>query len=472
MKVVSILLLAIAITFSVSSCKKDTFITSKNASLSLSSDTLYFDTVFTSTGSITGYFKIFNTNNQKLLLSNVQLMGGANSYFKFNFDGNPGTSFNNITLAANDSIYGFVSVSINPNATNLPFLIKDSIRILYNGDTAYVQLEAYGQNANFLKNVEIKKDTTWTNQLPVVLLGNITVDSGRTLTIQKGTKVYANAQANFVINGSLQAIGAQGDSAHPNENKITFQCDRLDAPYNSYPGSWGGIYFTATSTNNIMQYCNIYNAYDGVSVAGPAATTSTVLTLDKCIFNNIYNIAIGGGFTNINATNCLITNCGSNINIIAGGNYTFDQCTVASYDNSYLSHTKPVVSISNLDASNNQYPLNCTINNSILYGSSSLVTNEVYVDKTVTSGSITFNNVLYKNKDYLNNYVKLNSCLVNQIPLFTTTDVSNLIFDFHLLNNIGNKALKAGAITSLLTDLDGNIRPASKPDLGCYQTSK
>ena len=51
------------------SCKKDSFITSSDARLSTSVDSLKYDTVFTSIGSITKSFKINNLNNQKLLLS-------------------------------------------------------------------------------------------------------------------------------------------------------------------------------------------------------------------------------------------------------------------------------------------------------------------------------------------------------------------------------------------------------------------
>ncbi len=45
-------------------CKKDSFITG-NANLSTSADTLHFDTVFTTIGSVTHYFRIFNDNDQK-----------------------------------------------------------------------------------------------------------------------------------------------------------------------------------------------------------------------------------------------------------------------------------------------------------------------------------------------------------------------------------------------------------------------
>src|SRR5450631_394219 len=92
------------------SCQKDSFITSKGALVSFSSDTLFFDTVFTSTGSVTQSVKIFNNNNQKLRLSDLKLMGGAQSYFSINIDGSPGPEQSNIEIEANDSLYIFVAV--------------------------------------------------------------------------------------------------------------------------------------------------------------------------------------------------------------------------------------------------------------------------------------------------------------------------------------------------------------------------
>ncbi|MES1159628.1 MAG: hypothetical protein ABUM51_02640, partial [Bacteroidota bacterium] len=86
-------------------CRKDTFITGKNATVRLSSDTLFFDTVFTSSGSITEAVRIINNNDQKLRLSDVKLMGGSGSYFSINIDGSPGPEQQDLELDANDSLY-------------------------------------------------------------------------------------------------------------------------------------------------------------------------------------------------------------------------------------------------------------------------------------------------------------------------------------------------------------------------------
>src|SRR5215475_4368656 len=82
------------------SCRKDSFITGSNAALHTSDDTLHFDTVFTSVGSITGFFRIYNDNNQKLRLDKVSLGGGAGSFFKMNVDGTAGSEVDDVEIDA------------------------------------------------------------------------------------------------------------------------------------------------------------------------------------------------------------------------------------------------------------------------------------------------------------------------------------------------------------------------------------
>ena len=62
-----------------SSCKKDLITTNPADKLSFSTDTLTFDTVFTTLGSTTLYFTVRNPNNKKIVVSNIQLAGGDGS---------------------------------------------------------------------------------------------------------------------------------------------------------------------------------------------------------------------------------------------------------------------------------------------------------------------------------------------------------------------------------------------------------
>ena len=111
------------LTLFVCSCKKETFITGQDALLSLSADSLRFDTVFTTTGSITQFFRIYNDNDQKLRISSVSLSGGANSPFRMNVDGIANPTVSDIEMESNDSLYVFVTVKIDPTTSDLPFVV-------------------------------------------------------------------------------------------------------------------------------------------------------------------------------------------------------------------------------------------------------------------------------------------------------------------------------------------------------------
>ena len=116
--------------------------------------------------------KIINANNQQLQLAAIRLMGGAQRYFHINIDGSPGPELDNIDLDAGDSLYIFAAVLIDPQTADLPFVVQDSIQVAFNGTQQYIQLEAWGQNANFLKNQVLNGNTTWNNKLPYVILGS------------------------------------------------------------------------------------------------------------------------------------------------------------------------------------------------------------------------------------------------------------------------------------------------------------
>lgn len=450
------------------SCKKeDNFITSADARLSTSIDTVKFDTVFVSVGSITKQFKIFNNNNQKLNLSTVKLMGGASSFYKMNVDGLAGTSFSNIEIAANDSVYVYVTVNVNPNANNLPFIVQDSIQIQYNGNTRFVQLQAYGKNAIFLNNQKITGNVSWTNTLPYVILGGLQVDTTAKLTISKGTRVYLHANAAFVVDGTLITNGDKQEL-----DRIVFQADRLDEPYSKYPGAWPGVVFRGRSKDNVLEYSTFKNAYQAVIADGPSINSNPKIILNECIVDNAYDAGILAINSSIQAKNCLVSNCGTNIGIALGGTYTFNHCTVASYSNSYIIHKDPVLFATNyVKQSNNTFitaPLSATFNNCIFWGDFGTAEDEVVVDKVGTGAyDITFNKCLYKVKTTLNPLVTSNNGLVNVPPIFDSINTGRNYYDFRLKN--GSSAINVGTASSVNIDLDGKPRPVGLPDIGCYE---
>src|SRR5690606_1985244 len=151
----------------------------------------------------------------KLRLSKVKLGGGNSSSFKINIDGTAANEVNNIEINANDSLYIFVQVNVDPNTSTLPFIISDSIQIDYNGNTQWVQLQAYGQNAIFLNKQTLTGNVSWNNTLPYVILGGIRIDSTAHLTISAGAKIYLHADAPFLVDGTLTVNGSA-------EERVTF----------------------------------------------------------------------------------------------------------------------------------------------------------------------------------------------------------------------------------------------------------
>src|SRR5579863_8903938 len=456
------LLFIVATVLCVSACTKNSFITSKEAAVAFSADTVFFDTVFVTTGSVTQSVKIINPNTQKLHLSDIRLMGGAQSYFAINIDGSPGPEVTGVDLAAGDSLYVFVAVQINPNSANLPFIVQDSIQVAFNGNLEYIQLQAWGQNANFLRNQVLTGSTAWNSTLPYVILGSLQIDTGATLTIPAGCRVYFHADAPLLVDGSLQVNGTDS-------NRVLFTGDRLDAPYNGYPGSWPGIWFRGASNNDLLQYALVENADEAVVVSAPPAGSTPKVVLQQCIVNNSYDAGILGLDGSIQAVNCLISNCGQDV-LLGGGYYNFIQCTAAAYSNSYLVHSEPVLAVTDeilYGSSLYTGAVQASFVNCIFWGNYGNVPDEVIVSQQTTNSFVVgFSNCLWKVQD-LPAGVTTANMIVNQDPLFDSVNTTANHYDFHLQAN--SPAIGAGTAAGVMIDLDGKTRPAVTPDLGCYQ---
>jgi len=442
-------------------CTKESFTNDSSALLTTSVDTLHFDTVFTSTGSTSQFIKIFNDNNKGLKISSVRLFGGSSSPFKINVDGIAGPQVNTTDILADDSVYIYVTVTINPTAANLPFLVRDSIEISYNGNKKIVQLDAYGKNAHFFRNKIIKTAEAWNNDLPYVILGGIIVDTNATLTINKGCRIYSHADAPFIINGTLQVNGEKYDST-----RIIFTGDRLDEPYSGFPASYPGLIFTDVSKNNVINYAIVKNAYQGIVVADPS--NGTKLTLNETIIDNAYDAGILAINTSINARNLLVSNSGKNILLVGGGNYNFTHCTAATYSTNFVQHKDPVLVVTNY-LSNTVNNLNAVFRNCIFWGDANGIVNDeaVVLKQGTTSFNVVFDQVLWRVQTSPANST-INGAINNQNPLFDTINTAEKIYSFRLKDN--SPAIDKGLNALLNIDLDGKPRPVgTKPDLGAYE---
>ncbi len=463
MKFTGILIASLLIFFI--SCRKDSFITSSDARVTITADTLKFDTVFVTAGSTYQTFKIFNENNQKLRLSSLKLMGGSGSAYKMNVDGTSGTQFSNLEINANDSLYVFVQVNMDPNVANLPFVIRDSIQVSYNGNDKLVRLEAWGQNAHFFRNKVIAANETWINDLPYVILGSLTVNTNQILTIDKGCRIYVHADAPILVNGTMLVNGLK-DTA----DRVYFRGDRLDDPYKDFPASWPGIFFNSSAKDNVFNYAVIKNAYQAIAVEDPSPNANPKITLNECVIDNAYDAGIISLNSSVRARNCLISNCGKNVFLVKGGDYQFTHCTVATYANSFIEHKDPVLVVSNYITVNNvpvTANLNAVFRNCIFWGENGLVNDEVVVAKSGnTTFNVNFDYNLWKVQTTPAN-ITSNQIINNQAPLFDSINANKNYYDFRL--KAVSPAINKGVNASVAIDLDGKARPVGLPDLGCFE---
>ena len=444
------------------SCKKDGFITGKDARLATSADSLKFDTVFTVTGSITKSFKILNNNDQKLLLSKVKLSGGLLSPYKMNVNGLATAEANNIEIAGNDSIYVFVTVTVNTTTANLPFILSDSIAINYNGLTKFVQLEAFGQNAVFIRNGLVAGNVTFTNILPYVILGGLQIANGASLTINAGTKIYCHADAPILVDGQLVCNGTKMEP-------IIFSGDRLDDPYKNFPASWPGIYFRAASKDNLLQVTYIKNAYQAIVVLQPSVNTNPKLFLKQCIIDNAFDAGLLCNNSNVVAENCLFSNNGNNVYVEKGGIYSFTHCTVAAYSNNFVLHKKPSVYFADADATNQTAALNATMRNCIIYGDAGFVENDLQTKKTGTNSFVVnIDRCLYRATNDPANTV-ITQSIKNIDPAFDSVDITRQFYNFRVTKNALAPGINKGISTLLLKDLDDKNRNIGIPDIGAYE---
>ena len=105
-----ICILALTIFACFASCRKPPKFSDDTAlKVEFSTDTVTFDTVFTTIGSSTRQLMIYNNNDENLKISSIRLESGNQSQFSINVDGVAGYDFSDIEIYAKDSIYIFIS---------------------------------------------------------------------------------------------------------------------------------------------------------------------------------------------------------------------------------------------------------------------------------------------------------------------------------------------------------------------------
>lgn len=323
-----------------SRCKPDVS-SDADGSLRFSTDTVTFDTVFTTIGSTTLSFKIYNRGQGPLNIRSISLAGGTNSFFRLNIDGISTRELTNVEVPPDDSLFVFVAVTIDPLNENNPLVVKDSVVFNVNGSLSDVKLIAYGQDVHLIDG-EILCTQEWTGDKPYLVYNSMAVDTGCTLTIGAGTSVYFHDKSSLIVWGTLLVNGTA-------DKPVTFRNDRLEHFYDVVAGQWGTIYFDPISTGNVIDHAVIRNAIAGIQIGYPSDYHVPDLTISNSIIENVSYTGIYAFGANLMCYNTVIADCaGAAAALLRGGNYRFLHCTVSNNGVLGTSRTGPSVVLSNV----------------------------------------------------------------------------------------------------------------------------
>jgi hypothetical protein len=465
------------------SCKKNSTINpDSNLKLEFSADTVLFDTVFTSLGSATHELRIYNTHSDDLKISSIRLIGGDNSPFRFNLDGESATEIYDKIIPANDSLFSFLRVTINPNDLNTPFIVEDELEFITNGNTQTIKLLAWGQNANYIvadKVVNIGgtpypyhivadslQTTVWTSDRPYVIYGYALINSYGTLKIEKGTQVYCH-QGSGILSWSDGQLIIDGTSEEP----VIVQGDRLESYYNHTPGQWEQILMMdgRAGADHRISHAIIRNGTIGLNCQSVLKATECALRIDNTIVENQSGYGLFSILYAVEAKNFVIANCGFANFWAFGGDYRFVHGTIANYWNAN-EHNKNenAVLVTNyaLDGKNEPfyYPFNMEMDNCIIYGKQKDEFKGVFGPDA--DSSYVFDHCLLRSEKYNGNMEGFRHCLFNLDPMF----VDPILPDCHI-DSISSPVIGIGNPlfgNELPYDLDGVSRVGT-PDLGAYQ---
>jgi hypothetical protein len=369
-------------------CRRDIpYVTDPGKLLNFSNDSVIFDTVFTSVGSATRQLKVYNPHKGVIKIDRISI-AGTSAEFRLNIDGVPGNEASDVEILPGDSIYIFVEVRINPLNANSPMVVNDSILFDVNGKQQFVELVAWGQDANYIfadtkiqglppfRIIARENQTTyWNADKPWVIVGYAVVDSAGTLQISENTKIHFHKNSGLWVYryGRMDVNGTL-------EKPVVFQGARLDYSYREIPGQWDRIWINEGAQSNIRNAI-IKNGFIGIqaeTLIGRDPGDQSLVNIENTRIENMAAYGIYGVYQHIRGNNLLVTNCSEHlVALTMGGNYSFRHCTFANVSGT-SGRQSPSLVVNNYN-SNQSIPLDSAyFGNCIIYGN---LENEISLDE-------------------------------------------------------------------------------------------
>ncbi|MGD1846557.1 MAG: right-handed parallel beta-helix repeat-containing protein [Salibacteraceae bacterium] len=455
------------------SCRRDDdFITDNTADLRFCEDTVLFDTVFTTVGSTTEWLKVYNRFNKPIQIASISLANGNSSNYRINVDGVSGRVFSDIEIPAEDSIFIFVEVTVDPNGGTTPLIITDNLVFETNGNVQEIELVAWGQDAYFYPNVLFGDEQVYQlpSDKPNVFYGLAIIDSNSRLIIPEGTQLHFHKGAGIVA-GRASTLEVNGTAANP----VVFQGDRLEEEWQDVPGQWGvifggaprgGIWLTATSRDHVINHAVIKNSDIGIQVDSVGSLSSPTLTMESVTVINNSGVGLLAQGAWVEAKNCVFANAGNYVVAlnIGGVKYLFEHCTFANYWR-FGSRNTGMLLLNNFFKIRDDVfirDLNNTVfSNCIIEGSAS----EELETQNDAAGAFDyfFDRCILRTEKATTNANRFADIIRNP---GTQVFADPLEGDFRLYVN--SPAVDEGKLINVLLDIEGNTRDG-QPDLGAYE---
>jgi hypothetical protein len=308
----------------------DSFTTDQGARLTFSVDTVKLDTVFSTVGSSTYSFWIYNNASDGIRIAKAYLKQGNQTGFRVNADGTYldnrlGSYAADLEVRKGDSIRVFVELTATENMKEEAQLVEDDLVFqLESGVEQKVHLKGVAWDAVFLRNLIVSSDSLIVSKKPVVVYGGIKVNEHATLTI-KNTSLYFHGNAGMEVMGTLVT------------DSVLMRGDRLDhmfsyLPYDRVSGQWGGIHFGQSSTYNVMTNTELRNGSYGVKCdSSSVAPDNQRLYMEKCIVHNCKGNGLELHNSYVGLLDCQFTNVLGDCILAYGGAVVMQNCTLAQF---------------------------------------------------------------------------------------------------------------------------------------------
>ena len=395
------------------------------------------DTVFSTVGSRTYDFWVYNPSRAGVRLKSVRLRQGNQTGFRVNVDGSYldnslGSVVNDLEVRKGDSIRVFVELTAPENGREEPQQIDDDlVFLLESGVEQRVALRAFSWDALLCHDITISRDSLIESRKPIVIYGGLKVDSAATLTL-RNTTLYFHDKAGIDVYGTLKT------------DSVLLRGDRLDhmfdyLPYDRVSGQWRGVHICGSSFGNVLKNTEIRSAEQGIVCDSTEFVEDRQrLYMERSVVHNCKGPGLQAFNSIVGLLRCQFSNTLGDCVAFYGGVAVMEQCTLAQFY-PFSADRGAALRFANVH-NGYAYPLYAMqMTGSIVTGyNNDVVMGEAMPEDTTTQFSYYFENTLLRTPvvedsiSFVNVRWETPEDSIQGKQHFRLVDEKNLIYDFHL----------------------------------------